>query len=126
MTLLIGLGTRADKSQNASFVATQMYAQSVFVIDAAETRRAVSTSLDYDGKNGVDVAAWTRVRQEDGVEETLVLAANLFYGSTEFELEGVSGTVKEVLFGNVNITESGAPLFIMPRTSVAGVIIENA
>lgn len=72
------------------------------------------------------MAAWTRVREEDGVTETLVLAANLFYGGTEFELEGVNGTVKEVLFGTVNVTESGGPLFILPKTSVAGVIIENA
>lgn len=61
------------------------------------------------------------------MQESLVLAAYLFYGNTEFELDGLpEGTVSEVLFGEVNVTESGGPLFIMPRTSVAGVIIEHS
>jgi hypothetical protein len=55
----------------------------------------------------------------------LILAARLFYNDVEFELEGVEGRVKEVLFGTVNITEAGGPLFIMPRTSVAGIIMED-
>ena len=59
----------------------------------------MSTSIPHDGENGVDVAAWTRTR-EDGVKETLVLAAQLFYsppgGAIEFELHGVGGNVKRV------------------------------
>jgi hypothetical protein len=105
-----------------------LYAQSAFIIDAAPTRRKVSTSIHHDGENGIDVAAWTRTR-EDGVKETLVLAAQLFYsppgGAIEFELQGLEGSVKEVLFGTVNTTEAGGPLFIMGRTSVAGVILEG-
>lgn len=84
----------------------------------------MSTTLEYDGQNGVDVSSWTRTR-EDGVGETLVLAARLFYNDVEFELEGVEGRVKEVLFGNVNITETGGAVFIISRTSVAGVIFED-
>jgi len=87
--------------------------------------------MPYDGENGLDVAAWTRVR-DDGVQETLVLAAQVFYnfagvpsGTVDFEVMGLNGTVKEVLFGGVNITESGAPMFTMERTSVAGVILEG-
>jgi hypothetical protein len=101
------------------------------VIDAVDTRRKVSTSLPNDGENGLDVAAWTRTR-EDGVQETLVLAAQVFYnfagvptGTVDFQLMGLNGTVKEVLFGGVNATEAGTPLFSMERTSVAGVILEG-
>jgi len=125
------LGLRADKVQNASSVATQLRSQTSFVIDAVDTRRKVSTSVPYDGENGLDVAAWTRTR-EDGVQETLVLAAQVFYnfagsptGTIDFELIGLNGTVKEVLFGGVNMTESGSPMFSMERTSVAGVILEG-
>jgi hypothetical protein len=121
----------ADTIQNASSVATQLRAQTSFVIDAVDTRRKVSTSLPNDGENGLDVAAWTRTR-EDGVQETLVLAAQVFYnfagvptGTVDFELKGLNGTVKEVLFGGVNTTEAGSPLFSMERTSVAGVILEG-
>lgn len=85
--------------------------------------------MPYDGENGLDVAAWTRTR-EDGMAETLVLAAQLFYspsgGAVESELQGLEGTVKEVLFGTVNTTEAGGAMFIMEKTSVAGVILEHA
>lgn len=64
---------------------------------------------------------------EEGTTETLVLAARLFYSDAEFSLQGFnSSSVKEVLFGTVNTTELGGPLFIMPRTSVAGVILEGS
>jgi hypothetical protein len=46
-------------------------------------------------------------------------------GTVDFELKGLNGTVKEVLFGGVNATEAGTPLFSMERTSVAGVILEG-
>lgn len=108
-------------------IATTLESQSAFIIDSPSTRRSVNTSLEYDGKNGVDVAAWTRTRPEDGVQETLVMAARLFYvGNVEFTLEGVEGTVKEVLFGDVTAMDGGGATFLMPQTSVAGVIFENA
>jgi len=42
-----------------------------------------------------------------------------------FQLANYSGTVRELLFGNVTKMQDGQPLFFMPRTSVAGVILEK-
>jgi len=118
--------------QNASSIATVLRDQSAFTIDATSTRRNISTTIPNNGENGLDVAAWTRTTG-NGRTEHLILAAQLFYnpigGATnsvfEFQLEGVQGTVKEVLFGNVTATDDGSPLFTMGRTSVAGVILEE-
>jgi hypothetical protein len=113
-------------SQNASFVAQHLYAQSDFLIGAASTRRALGTTVPLDGSNGLDVAAWTRLLP-GGIEETLVMAAQMNYigldQSVDFGVIGARGKVKHILFGQVRMKEDGSPLFVMGRTSVAAVVL---
>jgi hypothetical protein len=113
-------------SQNASFVAQHLYAQSDFLIGAASTRRALGTTVPLDGSNGLDVAAWTRLIP-GGIEETLVMAAQMNYigldQSVDFGVIGARGKVKHILFGQVRMKEDGSPLFVMGRTSVAAVVL---
>jgi hypothetical protein len=66
-----------------------------------------------------------------GKDEVLVMAVNQAYGPIDdptwqavFALANYSGTVKQVIYGNVSAMSDGTPLFQMPRTSIAAVILE--
>jgi hypothetical protein len=115
--------------QNASFIAGQLYAQSRFIIDAHDSRQTMYSNLSYPGINGIDLASWTIYHPENNTHETLVMGSNFNYIAsgtfTTFSLANVTGTVKEVLFGNVTKAEDGSALFSLPRTSVAGVILQH-
>lgn len=74
------------------------------------------------------MASWT-VSNSNGTTETLVFAVNFNYPATGvdgiFTMPNITGTVSEVLFGDVTVQDDGTPLFSMPRTSIAGVIMKN-
>lgn len=59
----------------------------------------------------------------------MVLVCNMNYLSVSqrsvFTLPNVTGTVKEVLFGDVEAQDDGSALFQMKRTSIAGVIYSS-
>jgi len=123
-----------DIAQNASMIASALYSQTRFLIGAYDTRQEILTNLSYPGINGYDVSSWTIPNSNNtGKDEILVFAVNQNYGPNDagpswngiFTLANCSGTVKEVLFGNVTTMKDGQPLFFMPRTSVAGVILEK-
>lgn len=114
----------------------QIVAQYRFLIDAADSRQTIYTNLSFPGINGFDLASWTvtsggNSNNGSSTTEVLVIAVNQNYGPIDnsgwngvFTLANYSGTVKEVLFGNVTMLNDSTPLFQMPRTSVAGVILE--
>lgn len=106
--------------QNASLLALHLFAQKDFLIDNAHTRRQISTTRAYDGKNGLDVSAWTR-RLPEGVIETLIMAVQMNYvvDKVEFGIIGVKGRISKVLFGEVY----DGIKFRMGKTSVAAVIL---
>lgn len=110
-------------SQNASFVAKHVYEQKSFLLESSYTRTEVCTDQPNCGENNIDVAAWTRTGS-DGSQETLVFAVNQQYSPVTFTLPSINGTIKEVLFGNVTGVNNTAQ-FIMPRTSIAGVVIQQ-
>ncbi len=119
--------------QNASSTAALLCGQTRFLIDHYDTRQEIFSNLSYPGINGYDLASWT-IHNANGTGKTdvLVMAVNQNYGPNDagagwvgaFTLANYSGTVKEVLFGNVTQLSDGQPFFQMPRTSIAAVILE--
>ena len=107
--------------------------QTRFLIGAYDSRQAIYTNLSYPGINGYDLASWTIYNSNNtGKDEVLVFAVNQNYGPLDdstwtgnFALANYSGTVKEILYGNVSAGDDGQPIFQMPRTSIAAVILEK-
>lgn len=93
-----------------------------FFTEHAETRSAVNTTLPYPGLNNLDVASWTANVANGTV--ALVAAANFFLKEQTFNLTDVSGTIVNVLFGNVTQAE-GITTFVMPGNSVAAVFMQK-
>ena len=115
-------------------VANALYAQSRFLVGAYDSRQEVFTNQSFPRINGYDLASWTIYNSNNtGKDEVLILAVNQNYGpnddqlsyTADFALANYTGTVKEVLFGNVTALGDGTPFFQMPRTSIAGVILEK-
>ena len=111
-----------------------IFSQSRFLVGAYDSRKEIFNNLSFPGINGYDLASWTIYNSNNsGKDEVLVFAVNQLYGPNDagtswapaFALANYSGTVKEVLYGNVSKMEDGQPLFQMPRTSVAAVILEK-
>ena len=115
-------------------VANALIPQARFLIGAYDSRQEIFTNQSFPRINGYDLASWTIYNSNNtGKDEVLILAANQLYGpndagpswTADFALANYSGTVKEVLFGNVTALKDGTPFFQMPRTSIAGVILEK-
>jgi hypothetical protein len=96
----------------------------------------VLSNISYPGINGYDLASWTIPAGNSSTSnktQTLVFAVNFNYGPNDagptwapaFSLLNVTGTVSQVLFGNVSKAEDGTAVFQMNRTSIAGVILES-
>lgn len=91
--------------------------------------------MSYPGINGYDLAKWTipaNSSESNSKDQVLVFAVNQNYGPNDagpswapvFGLANYTGTVSQVLYGNVTKDQNGCPLFTMGRTSVAAVILE--
>lgn len=82
--------------------------------------------MTHDGKNGVDIAAWTR-QLPGGTTETLIMAVQMnyigFMDKADFGIIGIRGRLVKVLFGDVR--EEAGLRFRMGRTSVAAAIIRD-
>ncbi|ORX39556.1 hypothetical protein BD324DRAFT_648197 [Kockovaella imperatae] len=116
--------------RNSSAIAHLVFSQRRFLLEAYETRRQILSDQPYPGMNGIDIASWT-IEDINGTGKTerLIMAVNAQYGRGEeswtFGLQDFLGTVKEVLYGNVAKGPNGEPVFMLPRTSVAAVILEE-
>jgi hypothetical protein len=118
-------------------IASILYNQSRFLVDHYDSRQQTLSNLSYPGINGYDLAAWTIPAAEtpdnSTKAEVLVFAVNQNYGPNDagpswappFTLAEDMGTVKTVLYGSVSAGEDGKPVFALPRTSVAAVILEK-
>ena len=125
--------TQVDLSQNSSDVAHLVNSQKRFLIDAYDSRKQILSNLSYPGINGVDLASWSIPNSNGtGKTETLIFIVNQLYGGNDsgdsyrniFSLANYTGRVKSVLYGNVTSSGDGGPIFTMPRTSIAAVILE--
>ena len=109
--------------QNASHTSRLLHNQSRFLVDAYESRVEIFSNLTRSVEQGIDLAKWS-VSESNGTE-TLVLAVNWSYNTLTFNLDDDYGSIKQVLEGNVTAGDNGAPLFVMPRTSIAAVILQQ-
>lgn len=92
-----------------------------FFTENAASRSAVNTSLPYPTVNNLDIASWTA--DIDNGTVSLVVAANFYLTQQSFNLTDISGTILNVLFGNVTET-NGTTTFVMPGNSVAAVFMQ--
>ena len=128
--------------QNVSMLAGHLHRQERFLLSAADTRRIIHPDLTDDSFSGLDIAAWTVGGEHDpdtaldelvfgqfastaAQQETLIFAVNFNYAKepVEFHPFGVTGNIKQVLFGDI-VEQDGGLLFRMPGMSIAGVILQ--